>query len=92
MLSRRQRENITLIAPALLAFEVTSTLRRLVYLKELTTDEGEAAFRQFLEIPVRLSHRRALFALAWDLGQQFNLSRAYDSFYLALVQIQRCDF
>lgn len=91
LLSRWQRDEITLIAPALFAFEVTSTLRRLVYLKELTADEGETAFRRFLDIPVRLSHRRAIFPLAWQLAQDFDLSRAYDASYLALAQIQQCD-
>jgi predicted nucleic acid-binding protein len=76
----------------LFAFEVTSTLRRLVYLDELTASEGEEAFRRFLDIPVRLSHRRAIFPVAWKLAQDFNLSHAYDSSYLALAQIHRCEF
>jgi len=91
LLARWQRDEITLIAPALFAFEVTSTLRRLVYLKELTAEEGETAFRRFLDIPVRLSHRRAIFPLAWQLARDFDLSRAYDASYLALAQIQQCD-
>lgn len=41
LLNQWQQENTTLIAPALFAFEVTASLRRLVYLKALTPAEGE---------------------------------------------------
>ncbi len=81
-----------LIAPALLAFEVTSTLRRMVYLKALRPEQGEAALTQFLRIPVRLSHRQGIFPLAWQMAGQFNLPRAYDTAYLALAQMHDCPF
>jgi len=86
------RDQVTLIAPALFAFEVTSSLRRLVYLKVLVPDEGEEAFRRFLQIDVRLSHRRAIYPLAWRLAQRFDLPRAYDTAYLALAQLRDCPF
>lgn len=92
LLAQWQREQRMLIAPSLLAFEVTATLRRLVYLKELTPDEGEAAFANFVRIKVRLSHRQGIFPLAWHLAKQFNRSRAYDTAYLALAQLHQCDF
>ena len=92
LLARWRREKTTLIAPALFAFEVTATLRRLVYLKHITPDEGEDAFARFRRIKVRLSHRQALFPLAWKLAKQFNRPRAYDTAYLALAQLHRCDF
>jgi predicted nucleic acid-binding protein len=80
-----------LIAPAILAFEVTSTLRRMVYLKALRPERGEAAFTQFQRIPLRLSHRKGIFPLAWRLAKQFNRSRAYDTAYLALAQLHQCE-
>jgi predicted nucleic acid-binding protein len=92
VLAHSQKEKTSLVAPTLLAFEVTSTLRRLVYLHELTPKEGEEAFEAFLHLPVRLSHRRALFPLAWRLAKELNLSRAYDAAYLALAQLRHCDF
>jgi len=87
-----QQQEITLIAPALLAFEVTSTLRRLVYLKEITPEEGEEAFAQFLRFDIRLSHRRSLFPLAWNLAKEHQRPRAYDTAYLALAQLNECEF
>ena len=92
LLTRWQQEAVILIAPALLAFEVTSTLRRLVFLKEITPSEGNEAFEQFLRIPLRLSHQRGIFPLAWRLAKRFNRPRAYDTAYLALAHLRGCDF
>jgi predicted nucleic acid-binding protein len=92
LLRRWQRMNTPLMAPALYAFEVTTTLRRMVYLKKLLPVRAEAAFAAFLRLPVRLSHRKGIFPLAWQLAKQFNRSRAYDTAYLALAQLNQCDF
>jgi predicted nucleic acid-binding protein len=86
------RDRVTLIAPALFAFEVTSSLRRLVYLKALTPGEGDEAFERFLQIDVRLSHRRAIYPIAWQLAKRFHMPRAYDTAYLALAQLRDCPF
>jgi predicted nucleic acid-binding protein len=92
LLEKWQQEHVTLIAPALLAFEVTSSLRRLVYLGEITPDQGEEAFREFLKISVQLSHQYGIFPLAWSLSKRFNFPRAYDAAYLALAQLRHCEF
>ena len=92
VLEKWQREQVTLVAPALFAFEVTSSLRRLVYLREMTPEEGEEAFERFLQINVRLSHQRGIFPLAWSLARRFSLPRAYDTAYLALAQLRNCEF
>ena len=92
VLNHWQQDQITLIAPALFAFEVTASLRRLVYLKEITPGEGEAAFARFLRIRVQLSQRQGIFPLAWHLAKQFNRPRAYDTAYLALAQLNNCEF
>ena len=92
LLSTWQTERTQLIAPSLLAFEVTSALRRLVALKAITSLRGDEAFTQFLRIPIRLSSRRAIFPLAWKLAQDLNRPRAYDTAYLALAQLAKCEF
>ena len=92
LLSNWQRGQVTLVAPALFAFEITSALRRLVYLKEITAAEGGAAFEQFLRIDVRLSHRKGIYPLAWHLAKQFDRPRAYDTAYLALAQLRGCEY
>lgn len=87
-----QRGGTSLIAPALLAFEVTSVLRRLVYLQAVSPTLGDDAYAQFLRIPIRLSTRPAIFPLAWKLAHEFNRPRAYDTAYIALAQLVGCDF
>ncbi len=86
------REGQTLIAPALLAFEVTANLRRFVYTQTLTEEEGEEALQYFLRLPIRLSTQRGMFPLALRLAQEFNRPRAYDTAYLALAELRRCEF
>jgi predicted nucleic acid-binding protein len=92
LLATWHREHIALVAPALLAFEVTSVLRRLVHLAELTPDEGDSAFSAFRRLDIRLSHRRDMFPLAWRLAQVHDQPRAYDAAYLALAQLHGCAF
>jgi predicted nucleic acid-binding protein len=88
LLSQWQQQQTKLIAPTLLPFEVTSVLRRLVFLKELRAEDGEAAFDAFRKIKIRFSARAALFPLAWKLVKEFNRPRAYDVTYLALAQLE----
>lgn len=92
LLERWRQENTTLIAPALLAFEVTSTLRRYVYLERISPTHGEKAVENFLRINIRLSHQRGIFPLTWRLAKQLDRPRAYDTAYLALAQLRGCEF
>jgi predicted nucleic acid-binding protein len=85
-------ENIQLRAPSLLAFEVTSALRRLVAAEAITPTRGDEAHAEFLRIPIRLSSRRAIFPLAWRFAKQLNRPRAYDTAYLALARITNSPF
>jgi len=50
-------EERILVAPTLCAYEVASVLRRLVYLRQLTPDDGDAAFSIFRALDVRYIHR-----------------------------------
>ena len=92
LLNRWSWQGVSLIAPSLLAFEVGSTIRRLVYFREITPEEGEEAFQRFLALKVRLSHQKTALSLAWELAKQFNRPCAYDTAYLALAQLRGCDF
>jgi predicted nucleic acid-binding protein len=92
LLKRWQRERATLVAPALLAFEVTSTIRGLVRLKMIAPQRGEQAVAQFLKMPIRLSSRRGIFPLALRLASELNRPRAYDTAYLALAKLHNCAF
>lgn len=92
LLTRWEREGQTLVAPTLLAFEVTANLRRFVHTKTLTVREGDEALQYFLQLPIRLSAQRGIFPLALKLAREFNHPRAYDSTYLALAHLRHADF
>lgn len=91
-LTHWQTKRKTLIAPSHLYFEVTSTLRRLVYLKQLETHEGAEAFSKFMQLKISVSSDRRILLLAWKLTQDFNRPRAYDTAYLALARLRRVPF
>lgn len=90
-LERWQQAQTQLTAPALLSFEVSSSLRRMVHLKEITPAQGEKAFAQFMRLPIRLSSRRSLFPLAWRLAVELDRARTYDTSYLALARLSQCE-
>lgn len=90
--SQWQNEGIQLIAPALLPFEVTSVLRRLVFLRELTARDGDLAFATFCRMTIRLFTQPDLFSLAWRLAKEWNCPRAYDTAYLAVAQLHGVEF
>lgn len=92
VVEKHRQNELSLVAPALLAFEVTASLRRLVFLEEITPDQGEEAFQDFLKIDVDLSQRTDIFPLAWKFAKQFNRPRAYDTVYLALSRLRDCEF
>jgi len=63
-----------------------------VYLKNLIAEEGDAAFQTFLQMPIRYSRRGEVIELAWQLSKTLNRPRAYDTAYLAVAQLNRCEF
>jgi len=92
LLANWQHTQIGLIAPALLAFAVTATLRRYVHFKRLTPAQGDKAFEQFLQMNIWLSHQNGIFPLAWQMAKQFHRPTAYDTAYLALAQLVHSEF
>lgn len=92
LLAGWRSESRGMIAPALLAFEVTATVRGYVYAKVISPERGEQAIAEFLQLPIRHSSQRSLFPLANRLAHEFNRPRAYDTAYLALAQLRRCEF
>ena len=79
------------VAPPILVPEVTSVLRNQVYRGQLSTDQGESAFRRFCEIPITIVQDPNLHEFAWELARRFNRPRAYDAFYVAVAQMENCD-
>lgn len=85
-------QNITLIAPTLLDYEVTATLRRLVHHEKLTLKEGSQALYQYQQIPIELKQDRQFLDKAFILARQFHQPTTYDTLYLALSDEHKCPF
>lgn len=85
-------KNIQMVAPPIFHAEVSSTLRKQVYFKRLLPDEGEEALSIFLEIPVITIDGLEMYRLAWQLAKEFNLPRTYDMQYLAVADMEDCEF
>ena len=81
-----------LVAPTLILFEVSSTLRRMVFLKALSSKRGDEALSDFRQINLHISHDRPVHTLAWQLAKHFKQSRTYDMTYLAVAQLNDCTF
>lgn len=92
LLQSWQLAEVELVVPSLIAFEVASTLRRSVYLKQIPSSQGDAALNAFLKFPLRAAPLREVVQLAWRLSKRLNLPRAYDTAYLAVAQLNRCEF
>ena len=84
--------NLSIVAPFLLGFEVTATLRKKVHRGLLTPEEGELAFRIVHSQGIQFLHPADLHWRAWELAVRFNRPTAYDSYYLALAATLGCEF
>jgi predicted nucleic acid-binding protein len=79
-------QDTPLVVPALWVYEVTSTLAKAVYFKQLTVEESKAALHQALALDVQIippDESQSLLALDWTL--RLNRASAYDSYYLAIA-------
>jgi len=84
--------DIEMVAPALFHAEVTSAIRRRVYFKHITEQEGEEAFSIFSLIPVTIIDGVEIIKAAWRLSSQINMPVCYDMFYLSVSESIQCEF
>ena len=87
-----RQHRVQMVGPALFHAEVTSTLRKQVYLKRILPEEGEEAFSIYLDIPIRIIDGPEIYRKAWQLAKEFNLPRTYDMQYLAVAELEDCQF
>ena len=85
------RDDIKLIAPSMFPAEVTSVLRRAVYQKRISKDEGESLFTVWAELPVSIVQSRQVYSRAWKLAKVYNLPVCYDMQYLAVAELEDCE-
>jgi predicted nucleic acid-binding protein len=81
------KDKVTLYAPHLWRYEVTSVIHKYLFDKILTPDEAEAALQTAFDLSVNLiNEEEALFHSAFHWSSQLNQRAAYDGFYLALAE------
>jgi len=80
------------LAPSLLAYEVTSVIRTKVYRNLILLEEGQLALQRAFGLPVTLLRPGKLHERAWQLAERLGRPSAYDAHYLALAETLGCDF
>jgi predicted nucleic acid-binding protein len=90
--SHWQTGDVTIIAPTLWAYEVTSVIRNRVYRSLYPADDEAEALRTLFALEVQLLTPDGLHLRAWEIARQLYRSAAYDAHYLALAEIVGCPF
>jgi len=80
-----------LVSPPLFDAEVTSVIRRYVYLQKLLPGQGEKAFAFFRELGIKILSPPGLSQKAWKLAKEFNSPVGYDTQYLGLAELADCE-
>jgi predicted nucleic acid-binding protein len=85
-------ESREICAPLLFQYEVVATLRRRVYIKDLTTEEARKRADLILALDIVYFHDRPLLERGFEIATELSRPRAYDSQYLALAERLDCEF
>ncbi len=90
--SKWQQEAVTMLAPPMFHAEVTSVIRRNVYFKKILPEEGDRLYNVLTGLPVSIINNRYVYQGAWRLAREYNLPVCYDMQYLALAELEDCEF
>lgn len=83
---------VTFNAPRLFRSEVGAVLRKAVFTKRITQEEGKSLLERALKAPVEFHEDDALITQAYQLAFELNQPRSYDAQYLALAQRLQGEF
>jgi predicted nucleic acid-binding protein len=84
------RNDIQVLAPMLLRYEVTSALYRKAFQKSMSSPDIEMALKQFLAMDIQSLDPDGLPERAIKLATQYTRPNTYDAFYLALAEQEQC--
>ena len=90
--SKWVQDDIEVVAPQLLRYEVTSSLYRKAAAKQVSSDDAKEALNRFLSMDISYIDYIALSARAFELAEQFKRPNTCDSHYLALAEHLGCPF
>ena len=79
-----------LVAPELMWSETRSTLHELVWRREVTVADAEAALDALEHCAVRRAKEPRLGAEAWRVANELGWAKTYDAEYVALARLLGC--
>ena len=82
----------TLVAPALIYYEISNALHRTTIVRELLPERASQALEAALNLNIRLYSDAELHQHALTLARQLTLPATYDAHYLALAQRLGAEF
>lgn len=85
------RDSESLVAPRLILAEITALIRKAVFLKRITHEEGVAILDTILDADIALYESPSIYTSALNVAHLLNHPRTYDAQYLALAQILDCE-
>jgi predicted nucleic acid-binding protein len=74
-----------LLAPPLMASELTSALAEMAFRREIPVDAARTALATFPSFGIRSELPAGLYERAWDLARQLGWAKTYDAEYVALA-------
>jgi len=94
LLTKWKNKKMTMLAPALLAYEASNTLHQNVRRGKITLDTAKLGMTKVILAGLELdfSQDPALGVRAIELANNFSLLATYDAYYLALAERERCEF
>lgn len=92
LLKRLSEQDILLVAPTLLRYELVAVTRKWVYRELATPEEAQTALNTLLSYPVELYFDEALLKRGYELATEYNRPTAYDAQYLAVAEHLSCEF
>ena len=86
-----ERQNLRIVAPFFMPFEVANVVYRHVMTGSLTLERAKFLITNLLVDRIELRHEWHLHSRAIELATQLNQGAAYDSHYLALAEQLDCE-
>lgn len=92
LLSWIKAQDLIIVAPILLRYEVVATLRKLTHRGTIKAEDGIHLIREALNTPIQWVLDEALLERAYALATEHGLPTAYDAQYLAVAERLGCAF
>jgi predicted nucleic acid-binding protein len=82
-----------ILAPALLAYEITNALYQRIRRSEISLERGKEALRGFALVGIEFDFSQdfSLSTRATEIAGLYNLPATYDAQYLALAESKQCE-